>query len=356
LLSDGGITITDPTAESPRTRGPLTRLFSPLIRDERDMPFIRLSLFLTPVFGGAAIYMFIPGNFRWWMAPIYWGLHIAFLGPFILMLHNVCHNALFKRKYDLLNKYIPWVIGVLVGQSPETYFVHHIGMHHAEGNLPDDLSSTMKYQRDSFVDWARYAVRFLLRGDFELYRYMKGRGRGRLALRLVIGEAFFAALTVAALLWNWRAGLVVFVVPMLVTRVLLMMGNWAQHAFVDPEDPTNDYRTVVTFINSRYNHRCFNDGYHLGHHLKPTRHWLDMPADFLEKREAMIEHQSLVFRKIDYFTIYVLLMFKRYRTLAKYVVSVDPDNPLSQEEIVALIKRRVQKFDAAQLAAFRAAA
>jgi hypothetical protein len=52
----------------------------------------------------------------------------------------------------------------------------------------------------------------------------------------------------------------VFVVPLLVTRALLMMGNWAQHAFVDPEHPTDDYRTVVAFVNSGYNRRGFNYG------------------------------------------------------------------------------------------------
>ncbi len=356
MISDGVITITDPTTEAPPRLGLLGRLFSPLMRDERDVPFIRLSLLLTLIFGGAAVYLFIPGNFRWWMAPIYWALYITFLGPFTLMLHNVCHNALFKRQYDLLNKYIPWVVGTFLGQTPEVYFVHHIGMHHAEGNLPDDLSSTMKYQRDSFIDFAKYAGKFLLLGELELLSYMRRRGRKRLVRRMVIGEVFFIALTVAALVWNWRAGLVVFVVPALATRILLMMGNWAQHAFVDPEDSTNDYRTVVTFINSPYNRRCFNDGYHLGHHLKPTLHWLDMPADLLEKKEEMIRQRSLVFRKIDYFMIFVLLILKRHRTLAKCFVNLDPDSPLSEEQIVALIKRRVKKFDAGELAALQTAA
>jgi hypothetical protein len=85
------------------------------------------------------------------------------------MLHNTSHRVLFKREYNLLNKYIPWVLGIFVGQSPETYFVHHIGMHHAEGNLPNDLSSTMKYQRDSFVDFLKYVSRFLFLGDIDLF-------------------------------------------------------------------------------------------------------------------------------------------------------------------------------------------
>ncbi len=355
MISDDLITITDPTWEPPDKPGFLMRVFGRLIRDERDLPFIRLSLILTLLFGSTAVYLFIPGNFRWWMAPIYWALYLWFLGPYILMLHNTCHRVLFKKEYNLLNKYIPWVLGIFFGQSPETYFVHHVGMHHAEGNLPDDLSSTMAYQRDSFIDFLKYLFRFLLLGDTELFLYMRRRQRKQLALRMLAGEVTYLALAVLALLWNWRAGLVVFVVPLVTTRVLLMMGNWAQHAFVDPDDPTNDYRTVVTFINSNYNHRCFNDGYHMGHHLKPSRHWLDMPADFLDRRREMIRQQSLVFRKIDYFVIFVLLMLKRYKTLAKYFVNLDPQAPLSEGEVVTLIKRRLEKFDADQLAAIQRA-
>ncbi|MDH3456788.1 MAG: fatty acid desaturase [Gemmatimonadota bacterium] len=355
MISDSVVTITDPVPDMQRRPGLIGKIFGPLVRDERDLPFVRLSLFLTITMVPLAVALFIPGIFRWWLAPVYWVLFLWFTGPFILMLHCTSHRILFKREYDILNKYIPWMLGVFMGQSPETYFVHHIGMHHTDGNLPDDLSSTMPYQRDSFVDWLKYIGRFLFIGDFELYRYMMQRGRRRLAIRLVVGETFHFALMIAALLLNWRAALVVFVVPTLVLRILLMIGNWAQHAFVDPDDPLNDYRTVVTFINSPYNRRCWNDGYHLGHHLKPTLHWLDMPADMLAKREQMIANQSLVFQKIDYFVIFLMLMFKRYRMLAKYHVNLDPSRPVTEDEVISLIKRRVKKFDREQLATIRAA-
>lgn len=124
----------------------------------------------------------------------------------------------------------------------------------------------------------------------------------------MVGELSFLVLMVAATIWNPPAGLTVFVVPFMATRVLLMTGNWAQHAFVDHEDCTNDYRTVVSFMNSVYNRRGFNDGYHLTHHLKPSLHYLDMPGDFVSRREEMVRMDSLVFRKIDYFEIFLMLM------------------------------------------------
>jgi hypothetical protein len=347
-INDDVLTLTDPVHDPSRGPGLLGRLFNPLLRDPRDLPFVRLSLLLTLIMGPAAVLLFIPGTFRWWMAPIYWGVYLWFLGPYTLMLHNTSHRPLFKRQYGLLNRYIPWVLGTLFGMSPGTYFAHHLGMHHVDGNLPADLSSTMKYQRDSFVDWLKYFLSFMT-GHARLSAYYVRRGRNDMLRRFWVGEIFYLLLTVGMLAWSWQPAVVVLVFPLLMTRVMLMAGNWGQHAFVDPDDPTNDYRTVVTFINSPYNHRCFNDGYHLGHHLKPNRHWLEMPADFLDKKPEMIRQGSLVFRKLDYFQIWIMLMLKRHRALARYYVNLDPDNPLDEDQIVELFHRRLRRFEPGKL-------
>ena len=62
-----------------------------------------------------------------------------------------------------------------------------------------------------------------------------------------------------------------------------------------------------------------------------------------------------MFRKIDYFMIFLPLMFQRQRTLAKYPVDLDPSRPVSDDEVVGLIRGRVKKFEPEQLAAIRAA-
>jgi hypothetical protein len=38
-------------------------------------------------------------------------------------------------------------------------------MHHVEDNMPEDLSSTMRYQRDSFLHFLHYFLPLLLPGD-----------------------------------------------------------------------------------------------------------------------------------------------------------------------------------------------
>jgi fatty acid desaturase len=342
--------LTDPVWQPDMAQGPFARLVRPLLREERDVGIVRtmLLVFLGVVVPG--LVLFVPGLFRWWMAPIYWFLYIRFIGPYTLMLHCVCHRKIFRRDLDWMHHLVSWVLGPFLGHTPDSYYVHHIGMHHVEGNLPGDLSSTMKYQRDSFRDFLKYEVDFFFLGVIKLFRYFQTRGRKKLARRLFVGEAFFLALAAAATIWNPPAGLTVFVVPFLVTRILLMMGNWAQHAFVDPDEPANDYCTVVAFVNSDYNQRSFNDGYHLTHHLVPHLHYLDMPADFLSRREEMIRKDSLVFRKIDYFGMFLLLMTKQHRKLASYHVELDPEHPRSEDEIVALIQRRLRRFEPEALA------
>ncbi|MBC7921595.1 MAG: fatty acid desaturase, partial [Ferruginibacter sp.] len=146
------------------------------------------------------------------------------------------------------------------------------------------------------------------------------------------------------LVWlNWQATLIVFLLPLLISRALMMMGNWAQHAFIDPTEPGNPYRNSITCINSAYNHQCFNDGYHIGHHLKPNLHWTEHPAYFLANQPQYVHHRAIVFEGIDYFMIFLFLMFKRYDRLAHHFVNLD-NVYQSSEEVIALLKERTQKI------------
>jgi fatty acid desaturase len=239
-----------------------------------------------------------------------------------------------------MNHYIPWVIGPFCGQTPETYFAHHMGMHHAEGNLEQDLSTTMPFKRDSFFHFLRYFGRFFFLSIIELTAYHLKKGNRKMARRLVTGELLFIALCVVlAVFVDWRATLVVFITPYLVARWLMMCGNWAQHAFVDQVEPNNDYKSSITCLNTRYNQRCFNDGYHIGHHEKANRHWTEMPDDFESKLDKYRDEGAIIFDGIDYFQIWALLMLKRYGTLAKHFVDLE-DTPRSRDEIIELLKSR----------------
>ena len=336
--------LTDPTAKTATPARWYERWALRLINDPRDLPFFRLSFTASAVLMPSAVYLFWPGNFRWWLGAIYFAINFfAFFDRFILMLHNTSHRPLFKRRYKRLNRYIPWVLAPLFGQTPDTYYAHHMGMHHPENNLEDDLSSTMRYQRDSFLHWLVYFLRFFFLIPIEIGRYFAKRQRFKLMRRMYLGEVSWWVMIAVLLSVNWQATLAVFLAPFTAARVLMMAGNWAQHAFIDAEHPEDPYVNSITCINSRYNRRCFNDGYHIGHHIRANRHWTDMPADLLKNRDEYAKRDAVVFEGIDYFMIWLYLMLKRYDWLARRFVQLGSERR-DEQQIIALLKRRTKRI------------
>jgi fatty acid desaturase len=338
------IIVTDPTGAVRNKPNFIDRFFIPLLNDKRDMPFIYLAMKITFMVIPAAILLFIvPAIQWWWYATYLLVLLIVFLGPYVLMLHNVCHRKLFKKKYNYLNRYIPWVLGIFFGQTPETYFYHHVTMHHPENNEPEDLSSTMKYQRDSIKAFLCYLGSFYLTGVINLAAYFKNKQRNKYALRILLGESFFILLSILLCFYNFKATLTVFILPLLFIRFAMMSGNWAQHAFIDAHNPEDIYKNSITCINSIYNKKCFNDGYHIGHHLRPYMHWTEMPADFKKNIALYKDNKAIVFFGLDYFQIWFLLMTKNYRKLADSFVELGENRSI--EEIIGFLKNRTRKFD-----------
>lgn len=313
-----------------------------VLNDPRDVPFVVLSVQCALVVIPLATALFVMRRFPWWLGVGY--LAIVFLGfvdRFILMLHNTSHRPLFKREHAWLNRIIPWVIGPFFGESPETYFVHHVGMHHPENNLEADVSSTMRYQRDSLLHFLAYFFRFFFAGLFELGQYLVQRRRSALLRRMLVGEGLYLATVIALGFYSLQATLFVFVLPLVMVRFLMMAGNWGQHAFIDANAPGNCYRNSITCIDSRYNRRCFNDGYHIGHHLKATMHWTELPQELVKNGARYVEERAFVFSNIDFFGVWLLLVTKQHRKLARHWVHLGDGAAATEDEIVAQMRERL---------------
>jgi hypothetical protein len=143
---------------------------------------------------------------------------------------------------------------------------------------------------------------------------------------------------------------VVFVLPYLIARFLMMWGNWGQHAFIHPEQPGNSLLNSITCVNTRYNRRCFNDGYHIGHHVKQTRHWTELPGDLELSAPRYAREGAVVFEGIDFFQVSLYLFLGRWDWLAGCFVECG-DGQRSRDEIVALLKTRTRPIERGLLAA-----
>jgi fatty acid desaturase len=339
--------ITDPTYDATKSKSELDKFFIRLLRDERDLPFVCLTLKITFTLVPLGVLLYFPfvNGLVWWlMAAVYFFLNnFYFKGPFGLMFHCTSHRIWFKKKYNALNYYLPWFIGPFFGQTPETYFSHHIGMHHLENNLPDDKSTTMPYQRDSIFGFIRYFSNFFFLGLIELSQYFYRKNRRKLMYKSIFGEFSFILMCIGLCFVSWEATLVVFILPFVISRIIMMLGNFAQHAFVDANDPGNDYRNSITCINTSYNHKCWNDGYHISHHEKPAMHWTEHPVYFQQTIDKYKANEAIVFDGIHFLHVFFYLMRKRYDLLAKNYVNLD-NRFSNDEEVVAFLKSRTKSI------------
>jgi fatty acid desaturase len=291
----------------------------------------------------AGVGLFLAGPWFWWLVPVYLvALFAGVIDRFTLMLHCTSHRQLFRPAHGWLNQIIPWVLCPFMGQTPETYFAHHMGMHHVEENRPGDLSSTERFQRDRIGAWLAYWGRFMTIGLVELAAYLSRKGKQRLLRRVILGEGLYW-LAIAFLLWvNPRATLVVFLLPYLVMRTLMMAGNWAQHAFICPEQPGHPMRASITCVETRYNRRCFNDGYHALHHVSPRCHWTEHPAEFEAHLEEYGRNDAVVLRGVDFFQVWLLLMTGNWNRLERAFVRLPGAPARDHDEAVAFLRSRLR--------------
>jgi fatty acid desaturase len=332
--------ITDPRAEPKYADTAFQRWIEGMLYEPRDAVFVRQALLTFVLVAPLQVALYV--RFSWWLAVAAWAVQIAWMGPpTILMLHNTMHRPFFKSP-RVLNRAVAYTMSLLCG-IPTGYLEHHVGMHHAENNLRSDLSSTMGYQRDSFPQWFLYFLRFIFTSHVGLVRYFLKKNRPAMARRAMTSDAFHVSVMIALSFVNWEATLAAFVVPYFFMRFAMMLGNWGQHAFIDASRPGDSFVNSITCINSPYNKRCFNDGYHIGHHVKQTRHWTEMPGDFEANAERYLKEGAIVFQGIDFAMVSVFLFLKRYNWLAKAFVRL-PGDTRTDAEVIEFLKGRTRRI------------
>lgn len=341
------ITLTDPAVQSPPKSGLETKL-AELINDKRDLRVLKMQLLTLVLIMASATLVFV--HFTWWTALLHVVLFIALMGPHTITLHLMSHRRYFKQKYAWLDNVLLHGLGILFGHSPRSYFSHHIGMHHVEGGLAPDASCTHSFRRDSIVDFSKYLGRFIILGIPDLRKYLRFKKMTKINKELAIGEAVFWTVGILLAIINWKAAIFVFLFTVLYTRSIMMAGNWGQHSMVDAQTPENVYRNTITCINAFYNRYCYNDGYHISHHIHPTMHWTEHPKSFTQNIGKYAAEGAIVLSGIDFFGVWFLLMLKRYKSLAKRYVSLDGVER-SQEEIITLLKQRTKPIVSAKLTA-----
>lgn len=314
-----------------------------VVRRPTDIVFLtHILLYLfTSVPSAVGLYW----RFTWPHAILHWLMQAYYSGSFTLMLHNHIHNnGVLAPEYALFDKTWPYILEPLMGHTWDSYYHHHVKHHHVENNGPGDLSSTIRFQRDSLLHFCLYVGRFLLFVWIDLPLYFLRKRKNMLAFR----TAFFELTSYAVIYFlarnNIRATTFVLMIPLVQMRIGMMLGNWGQHALVDEVDPDSDFRSSITLIDVPSNRHCFNDGYHTSHHLNPRRHWRDHPIAFVKAKSQYREGRALTFQNIDYIMMTITLLRKDYMHLASCLIPMGDQMKMTPTEIAEMLRSKTKRF------------
>ncbi|EEP78467.1 conserved hypothetical protein [Uncinocarpus reesii 1704] len=327
---------------------PYIKVASKIVRVETDIVMLTHLLLYFATSVPSAIYLYY--NYHWLHGVVHWLMQAYYAATYTLMMHQHIHmNGVLAKKYGWFDALFPYITNPLMGHTWNSYYYHHVKHHHVEGNGPEDLSSTIYYQRDELFDFLCYVTRFFFLIWLELPLYFVRKGKLALGAKAAFWEVANYIFLYLLTRLHWRATLFVFLLPFLQLRIALMIGNWGQHAFVDEADPTSDFRSSITLIDVASNRHCYNDGYHTSHHLNPRRHWRDHPAAFLKQKARYGAEHALVFRNIDYFMITVKLLQKDYMHLAKCLVPLGDQMELNFDQIANMLRTKTRRFTQAEI-------
>lgn len=332
-----------------------------VVRRQTDVVFLThiILYFLTSV--PSAIYLFYSFNYLHGIAHLL--MTVWYSGSFTLMLHNHIHNnGVLSKSWSTFDYVFPYILEPLMGHTWDSYYYHHVKHHHVEGNGPEDLSTTIRYQRDSVWAFLHYELRFFFLCWFDLPLYFFKKGKYYNGLRVLTSELASYSLMVALARWKLAPTMFTLILPFTILRIGLMIGNWGQHALVDDVEPSSDFRSSITLIDvpvrlavinfhsthanpcQKSNRFCFNDGYHTSHHLNPLRHWRDHPNAFLQAKGRYSSEGALVFQNIDYLEVTYRLLTKNYMKLADQLVPIGEQIHMSKEELAEMLRRKTRKF------------
>lgn len=227
---------------------PYAKVASRIVRHPADVVFLTHVLLYTCVNLPSAIYLFY--NFSYLHGIIHTAFTFWCAGSFTLLMHNHIHNnGILAKEWAVFDFCFPYVLEPLMGHTWDSYYYHHVKHHHVEGNGPNDLSSTLRYQRDDIWHFLHYVGRFLFLIWLDLPLYFVRKGNYKLALQSGGSEyAAYAFLYYMTFHVNARASTFVLIIPFMLLRLGLMIGNWGQHALVDELEPDSDYRSSITLV------------------------------------------------------------------------------------------------------------
>ena len=252
----------------------------------------------------AALVTLIAFESPWIWVPVA-ALQGTFLLGFIILLHDVIHGAVFRRRRPVASKWLGRLYAVPTAIAASQFERWHLDHHKELGSADEDPKRAhLSPKRNSrllkllyatpvlFVIYARAAGKALAGYPTDLQRAIRLERLANVVIHL--GVVFGLGLGL-----GWDVALRAWIVPLFVFfPVAFMVNRLGQHYWIDPEDPAKwgtrvDGGLLVDFLS-------LNSNLHLEHHYFPGVPLYRLPALNRELRPFWdgIGHPSRTYRAL----------------------------------------------------------
>jgi Fatty acid desaturase len=311
------------------TSRPLERWISGQLHHPIDAVFTRVWLGNSIAMLPLTVLLVLPSTINYFVLIAYSVALLLIQFPHDLCDHTNIHTRIFqpkigasagvKRLMQALQVYFEYVLALLVLRAPHFYRVQHVYVHHVEDNGPLDSQTTEFVDRTSFLDFSRHAFKqgLDLVGGVSIYRYLRGKAKGRQIKDLVGGLAIWWALLIVLVVFNPVAAAMVFISRFMGGNMVSLVAYW-QHGLVDHGNPVDVHGNCTNYVGPE--HGNLGNDYHVEHHARPGRHWAAYYDDYCKEANSEAGYQALVMQKETFgpLAFVAALWRKDYAAIASY--------------------------------------
>ena len=192
--------------------------------------------------------------------------------------------------------------------------------------------------RDRFGSWVRYVPEWMAYAlNLSSLAFFARRGEWRRAFGTVASTAYY--LCFVGLVWRCHPAFCFWylIYPLVEGNILLSVVNYTWHAFIDPDDPSNDYVNSTTVIDGQ--NFCLKEEYHVVHHQYAGVHWTRHKALYEKHLSSYKAARASIFKGENLFVIFGCIVSRDYKKLASMYFEPGDMKP---EEVEEMMKVRLR--------------
>lgn len=251
----------------------LNKTHSIMLKNKSDIRSVAYMIVTTALFA----FLWLKGStLSIWLFAVAYAIFLFLSIAVSVMAHNHNHLPMWKNKW--LNIFTDNWLTVFYGFPVFAWIPTHNANHHKYVNKEPDYTKTWRYTEKNnlltFLTYPSISSYFQQPVVFSFWKESYQRNKSKFlfyTLQFVILVTW-----IGAFLWlDWRKALLYVVVPQQVSLFTVLIFNYIQHVHADEESKYNGSRNFTGLMNIM----LFNNGLHTIHHMYPTLHWSDAPAE-----------------------------------------------------------------------------